>query len=639
MKKILLFMLTALTVLPALSATTFDYPYEGQTLSYEMSYTGACVMGQTDSGDLSGDLVIPAEVTYDEKVYPVTEINYSAFKGCTGLTSVTIPESITYIGNEAFQGCTGLTSVTIPESMITIGNNAFQGCAALTSVTIPGNVFVLGTLCFADCSNLKTVVLADGEYELEEWRWDNDDNKYPFAGSPVEHMYIGRPFRPVAISTVKTIEFGGGCKVIDMSSGNWLSLEGITVGNSVTEIADESFTGQYKSGTDLYGNPVYKDRNSLNWVILPESLKKIGSSAFKNCKHLFSVMILSSDCEIGDYAFTGCSYLNKIAATNKEIAQKIDNQCPTNTVLWTIEPGETVDVEKGIIWGANTATAPWVSGKYTGKLVIPEDVTNLSWSRMAECPNITEVILPSKLETIRNQVFLGCSSLQDLTIPNRVSEIGTEVFKNTNLIKGAYPDVLDNPFNEGVEAISYDAYDSLTEEGFVYSRRKDMLYYVPLSVSATFEVPESVTEITRLAFSKCSNLESLILPEGLTTLGDGVWNKCNSIKSITCKGTEPVSANRDLFTNTVYDEATLYVPHGYVSAYSKVIPWRYFNNILEIDDTGVENIVTDNMDEEQDFPCEVYSLQGVKVADSVANLPAGIYIVRQGKSVKKIAMK
>lgn len=199
--------------------------------------------------------------------------------------------------------------------------------------------------------------------------------------------------------------------------------------------------------------------------------------------------------------------------------------------------------------------------------------------------------------------------------------------------------MLDNPFNEGVEAISYDAYDSMTEDGFVYSRRKDMLYYVPLSVSATFEVPESVTEITTHAFSKCSNLESLILPEGLTTLGDGVWNECNSIKSITCNGTEPVSANRDLFTNTVYDEATLYVPLGYASAYNKVIPWRYFNNILEIDGpVGVENIVTDNMDEEQDFPCEVYSLQGVKVADSVANLPAGVYIVRQGKAVKKIAV-
>ena len=77
---------------------------------------------------------IPASVTYDAKTYSVTSIGDYAFRGCSGLTSVTIGNRVTSIGEEAFYGCTGLTSVTIPNSVTSIGSGAFSGCSSLTSV-------------------------------------------------------------------------------------------------------------------------------------------------------------------------------------------------------------------------------------------------------------------------------------------------------------------------------------------------------------------------------------------------------------------------------------------------------------------------------------------------------------------------
>ena len=79
------------------------------------------------------------------------KIETGAFQGCTGLTSVAIPENVMEIGKGAFKGCTGLTSVVIPESIIKIGDSAFKGCTGLASVTIPKSVKKIGKSVLSDC--------------------------------------------------------------------------------------------------------------------------------------------------------------------------------------------------------------------------------------------------------------------------------------------------------------------------------------------------------------------------------------------------------------------------------------------------------------------------------------------------------
>ena len=91
----------------------------------------------------------------------------SAFKDCSGLTSVTIPDSVTSIGSSAFRNCSGLTSVTIPDSVTSIGNQAFEYCRGLTSVTIPDSVKSIGQGAFYNCSGLTNVIIGNGVTNIE----------------------------------------------------------------------------------------------------------------------------------------------------------------------------------------------------------------------------------------------------------------------------------------------------------------------------------------------------------------------------------------------------------------------------------------------------------------------------------------
>ena len=101
----------------------------------------------------SGALAIP--LTYDGK--PVTRIGEDAFNGCSGLTSVTIPDSVTRIGLWAFRRCSSLTSVTISYSVTSIREYAFSGCTSLTSVTIPDSVISIYNGAFEGCTSLKRI--------------------------------------------------------------------------------------------------------------------------------------------------------------------------------------------------------------------------------------------------------------------------------------------------------------------------------------------------------------------------------------------------------------------------------------------------------------------------------------------------
>ena len=112
-----------------------------------------------NSGNYSGNIVIPSEISYNYVTCSVTSIGEKAFYECSGLTSITIPNSVTSIGNGAFCDCSGLTNITIPNSVTSIGNYAFAGCDGLTSITIPNSVTSIGDYAFYWCFSLESITI------------------------------------------------------------------------------------------------------------------------------------------------------------------------------------------------------------------------------------------------------------------------------------------------------------------------------------------------------------------------------------------------------------------------------------------------------------------------------------------------
>ena len=226
----------------------------------------------------------------------MTSIGDFAFYGCSGLTSVIIPNSVTSIGNYAFSRCSGLTSVTIPNSVTSIGEYAFEYCSGLTSITIPNSVTSIGRSAFANCSGLTSVTI------------------------------------PNSVTSIGSSAFA-----------NCSGLTQVTLNSN--DIVSKSYSSSSTIGS-IFGSQVKE-------YILGDDVTSIGSYAFRGCSGLTSIEIPNSVTSIGRYAFQRCSGLTEVYCNAENIPttsrNAFENVNFTNATL--IVPGSSVAAYK--------ATSPW----------------------------------------------------------------------------------------------------------------------------------------------------------------------------------------------------------------------------------------------------------------------------------------
>ncbi len=264
----------------------------------------------------SGDVIIPEKVSYGGSVYDVTsiggDVSYNgntymggAFRGCTGLTSVTIPNSVTSIGYGAFYQCSGLTSVNIPESVTFIGENAFLGCSGLTSLTIPESATSIGKYAFAGCSGLTSITI-------------------PSSWSSIGYGIFGDCTGLTSITIPDNIY-----NIDDVAFSGCTGLTSITIPNSVNGIGNQAFYGCTSlssiiipNSVSYIGNGAFSACRALTSIIIPESVTSIGRGTFACCTSLTSITIPQSVTSIGGDniyggAFGGCTSLTTIIIPNR----------------------------------------------------------------------------------------------------------------------------------------------------------------------------------------------------------------------------------------------------------------------------------------------------------------------------------
>ncbi len=299
------------------SFSTYAYDFEADG----MYYTVISVQDLTckvSEGDIKyeGDIVIPSEVTYNNRNLSVVAIGEEAFSKCSSLTSVTIPNSVTSIGKKAFADCSSLTSVTIPNSVTKIGQRAFYGCSSLTEVTIPNSVTIIELCAFYECSSLTSVTIPNSVTSI---------GNYAFKGcSSLTEVTI-----PDSVTEIGESAFYG-CS----------SLTEVTIPNSVTEIGSDAFyrcsaltSMKIPDSVTQIGRNAFYGCSSLTSVTIPNSVTKIGDFAFIECSSLTSVKIPDSVTQIGDGAFADCSSMTLVTIGNsvKKIGSDVFSGCSSLT--------------------------------------------------------------------------------------------------------------------------------------------------------------------------------------------------------------------------------------------------------------------------------------------------------------------
>ena len=337
----------------------------------------------------------------------VTSIGKGTFANCTFLSSIVIPNSVTSIEKQAFDGCTSLSSIVIPDSVTNIGERAFSSCTSLSGIVIPNSVKSIGYRMFSSCTSLSSIVIPNSVTSIGDSAfWD-----------------CTSLFSIIIPDSVTSI---GSC-----AFSNCSSLSNIVIPASVTNMDGNPFLYwngilTVLSSSFFYANDVLIDnvkktiiafRNKESSYIIPNSITGIGPNAFSHCETLSNIFIPNSVTSIGDNAFGGCTTLSKIVIPNSmtSIGNRAFDSCAS-----------------------------------LSSIVIPNSVTSIGDSAFSGCTSLFSIIISDSVTSIGSCAFSNCSSLSNIVIPNSVTIIGFNTFYRCDSLSSADKDDIITRFGKNV---------------------------------------------------------------------------------------------------------------------------------------------------------------------------------------------
>ncbi len=443
------------------------------------------------TGEEGENLVIPAVFEYDGIWCRVVRIGYEAFYDCTGLASVTIPNSVTGIDMEAFSYCTGLTSITIPNSVTSINDYAFAGCTGLTSITLSSGLTNIGDSVVAGCTELTSIIVAEG------------NTKYHVSGN----CLIDTARKTLVLGCKNSvIPTDGSVKIIGEDAFSYCTgLTSITLPDSVTSISKGAFS----------------DCTGLTNITIPNSVTYIGACAFSNCTKLTSITLPNSVKSVNYDAFYGCSGLTSITVAEGNTIYHAAGNCLIETESKTLVLGcnNSVIPTDGSITIIDFAAFRGCAGLTS--VVIPDSVTSIGRYAFSYCAGLTSITIPNSVTSIDLEAFYGCTGLTSITLPDRVWNIADLAFAGCTGLTS----IIVAEGNSKYHAVG---------NCLIETTRKTLILGCKNSV---IPADGSVTSIADQAFDGCTDLTSIIIPSSVTSIGSHAFADCTGLTSITFEGT------------------------------------------------------------------------------------------------------
>ena len=327
--------------------------------------------------------------------------------------------------------------------------------------------------------------------------------------------------------------------------------------------------------------------NSLNRIVLPDTLKSIGSNAFYGCKYLSGSLIIPEGVtEIKRGAFNGCIGLNGILSLPSTL-KKLGNRGEDDM------GDEGTDYYGGVFQNCRNLT---------GNLILPDNLELIRGYCFSGCSGLYgELRLPAKLKRMGNCAFSYCSGFTgSLSIPQSITALPSEAFHNCGF-NGTLT------LHDGITNIANDAFANCHFKGELHLPKSlkvvsenafcnndfsgtltlpSTLTHIGSNAFANnwrlmgvLDIPNEVESIGESAFSNCKMLEGIIFPESMETIRQGAFNECYGINSIVCKGTMPAHIESGAFNGVAKDNFTLEVPESAISQYQSAPGWCDFKRI------------------------------------------------------------